>query len=357
MMAQSNQGSPLSSSPPRAGPQSPGAAEASLISMPSVAAEDFEEHDDDGDSAFGSARSDMTDTASLTSSILKFREENGRTYHAFGSTDHWGPNDEDAQEQQDISHHFWSLMLKGDLYLAPVNNPQRILDVGTGTGMWAIDVAEKHPEADVKGIDVSPIQPSWVPPNCRFELDDFNLEWQDSNKFDLIHARELLGSVPDWPKFYEKCFKALKPGGWIDCSEPGLYFESFYGTLGEDHPYKLWGTAMLEAGNNAGMTFDVAPYIKERLERAGFINIVEKKVCCTIGKWSKDPWEREVGLWEQLRLEKGVQDFCERRFINNLGWRVEEVQVFGAQMRNAVRNNRLLAHHWFHFVYGQKPPE
>ncbi|KAL5321490.1 hypothetical protein ACEPPN_009449 [Leptodophora sp. 'Broadleaf-Isolate-01'] len=219
------------------------------------------------------------------------------------------------------------------------------------------DVAEKHPEADVKGVDVSPIQPTWVPPNCRFELDDFNLEWQDHNKFDLIHARELLGSVPEWPKFYDECFKALKPGGWIDCSEPGLYFESFYDTLGEDHPYKLWGTAMLEAGNNAGMSFDVAPYIKERLEKAGFINVVEKKVCCTIGKWSKDPWEREVGLWEQLRLEKGVQDFCERRFINNLGWRAEEVQVFGAQMRNAVRNNRLLAHHWFFFVYGQKPPE
>ncbi|KAH7399842.1 SAM dependent methyltransferase [Cadophora sp. MPI-SDFR-AT-0126] len=246
-------------------------------------------------------------------------------------------------------------MLKGELYLAPVVNPQRILDVGTGTGIWAIDVAEKHPEADVKGIDVSPIQPTWIPPNCRFELDDFNLEWQDHNKFDLIHARELLGAVPDWPKFYGECFKALKPGGWIDCSEPGLYFESFYGTLGDDHPYKLWGTAMLEAGNNAGMSFDVGPYIKERLENAGFINVVEKKVCCTIGKWSKDPWEREVGLWEQLRLEKGVQDFCERRFINNLGWRPEEVQVFGAQMRNAVRNNRLLAHHWFFFVYGQKP--
>ncbi|CAL3968540.1 unnamed protein product [Diplocarpon coronariae] len=341
--------------------------------LPSVAEEDHEEYDD-GDSAFGGARSDMTDTVSMTSSIMKYREENGRTYHAFGSTDHWGPNDENAKEQQDISHHFWSLLLKGELYLAPVISPQvsgvgilrpneilknqqRILDVGTGTGMWAIDVAEKHPEADVKGFDVSPIQPSWLPPNCRFELDDFNQEWQDYSKYDLIHARELLGSVPDWPKFYSECFKALKPGGWIDCSEPGLYFESCYDTLGENHPYKLWGTAMLEAGNNAGMTFDVGPYIAQRLENAGFIDVVEKRICCTIGKWSKDPWEREVGLWEQLRLEKGVQDFCERRFINNLGWQPEEVTVFGAEMRNAVKNNRLLAHHWFYFAFGRKPPE
>lgn len=72
---------------------------------------------------------------------------------------------------------------------------------------WISDVAEKHPEADVKGIDVSPIQPIWVPPNTVFELDDFNLEWQDQNKYDLIHERELLGSVPDWPMFYERCFR------------------------------------------------------------------------------------------------------------------------------------------------------
>lgn len=57
---------------------------AASASMPSVAEEDFEESFDDGDSAFGSAHSDMTDTASMTSSIMKYREENGRTYHAFG---------------------------------------------------------------------------------------------------------------------------------------------------------------------------------------------------------------------------------------------------------------------------------
>ncbi len=58
--------------------------EAPSTFMPSVADEDYEENDDDGDSAFGGARSDMTDTASMTSSIMKYREENGRTYHAFG---------------------------------------------------------------------------------------------------------------------------------------------------------------------------------------------------------------------------------------------------------------------------------
>jgi hypothetical protein len=73
------------------------------------------------------------------------------------------------------------------------------------------DCAEKHPEATVKGIDISPIQPPWVPPNAYFEIDDFNLDWIDTNKYDLIHQRELLGSVPDWDEFYNKCFKYVSP--------------------------------------------------------------------------------------------------------------------------------------------------
>lgn len=36
----------------------------------------------------------------------------------------------------------WLLMLKGELHKAPVKNPQKILDLGTGTGIWALDIAE-----------------------------------------------------------------------------------------------------------------------------------------------------------------------------------------------------------------------
>lgn len=112
--------------------------------------------------------------------------------------------------------------------------------------------------------------------------------------------------------------RALKPGGWIDCAEPGLWFDSFYVDLGPDDPYKQWSNGLFESGNQVGMSFDVGPYIKEWLEAAGFINVQEKKICSTVGKWSKDPWEREVGSWNQLRLVRGVEDFCSRRFVNQL---------------------------------------
>lgn len=64
----------------------------------------------------------------------------------------------------DLQHHLFILTLDGRLGLAPPNDPdskvKRVLDVGTGTGIWAVDFGDEHPEAQVIGVDLSPIQPS-----------------------------------------------------------------------------------------------------------------------------------------------------------------------------------------------------
>lgn len=46
------------------------------------------------------------------------------------------------------------LITKGALYKAPIEKPQRVLDLGTGTGIWCIDYATDHPEAEIIGIDL-----------------------------------------------------------------------------------------------------------------------------------------------------------------------------------------------------------
>lgn len=66
----------------------------------------------------------------------------------------------------DLQHHLFRMTMNGSLYAAPVSNPQNVLDIATGTGIWAIEFAEEHPGARVVGTDLSPIQPAFVPPNC-----------------------------------------------------------------------------------------------------------------------------------------------------------------------------------------------
>jgi hypothetical protein len=70
------------------------------------------------------------------------------------------------------------------------------------------DIGDEYPIAHVTGIDVSAIQPKLVPQNVEFQIDDFNAPgYEERKQYDLIHGRELLGSVVNWPKLIEKCYR------------------------------------------------------------------------------------------------------------------------------------------------------
>lgn len=62
-------------------------------------------------------------------------------------------------------HQLQRMILDGELHLAPIDSEgykvKRILDIGTGTGIWAIDMADKYPDTEILGVDLSPIQPGW----------------------------------------------------------------------------------------------------------------------------------------------------------------------------------------------------
>lgn len=96
--------------------------------------------------------------------------------------------------------------LDGQLHIAPIeSNPQRILDLGCGTGKWCIGMGDLYHSAEVIGIDLSPSQPMMVPPNVCFELDDIEEDWTFGFQFDYIHARYMIGTICDWSRLVHQC--------------------------------------------------------------------------------------------------------------------------------------------------------
>jgi SAM-dependent methyltransferase len=278
--------------------------------------QDDDEHDVydfASDSGFdsGSLLGDGTD--SLASNILNHRIENGRQYHAYRDGAYWGPNDELAKEILDFAHHMYLLTLDQKLHLAPIQNPQRVLDVGTGTGIWAIDMADQYPGAEVIGTDLSPIQPEWVPPNCHFEIDDVSLDWTfPQDHFDFIHIRELFGCIPDWYFFFQEAYAHTKPGGWIEIVEHSVQPTSDDGTMGPDHFYHTWGKLVIEMGDRFGKTFTIWEEAKAGLEKAGFVDVVQFDYKWPMNGWPTDRKLKNIGRWNQLRLHDGIEGFMLR---------------------------------------------
>ncbi|KAF6829977.1 methyltransferase domain-containing protein [Colletotrichum plurivorum] len=220
----------------------------------------------------------------------------------------------------------------------------RVLDVGTGTGIWAINFGDEHPEAEILGIDLSPTQPRDVPPNVRFEIDDIEDEWLFNHPFDYIHSRFMTTSISDWPLYLRRCYDNLAPGGWLEIQDPDIYPHSDDGTLKPGNNLTKWADLLMDASKKLGAAYIHPPDLKALLIEAGFEDVRTITHKWPTNSWPKDPKYKEIGIWNHENFLIGLESLSMAPFTRALEWTPEEVRVFLIDVRKDGKDHGIHAY-------------
>lgn len=198
------------------------------------------------------------------------------------------PKDDEEVNRLDFQHFLFRVALRGN-YAAPIEKPASILDVGTGTGRWAMEMAALFPQANVFGLDVIP------PPDESASLGN-GLDRRPDNyiyvkgnvldglpfpddAFDFVHQRLLVAAIPEarWQDVVTELLRVTKPGGWVELLEA----IPTQGGPGMNQLYQ-W---LVGVGLRRGVNTLVTPRIGEFLRNAGAQPVVTRDLPMALGKW------------------------------------------------------------------------
>ncbi|KAI8139136.1 S-adenosyl-L-methionine-dependent methyltransferase [Fennellomyces sp. T-0311] len=188
----------------------------------------------------------------------------------------------------------------GGIFDAPTHESLKqgtfVLDSGCGPGQWVIEMSKEYPRSTFVGLDLSNIFPPQEsrPPNCQFAIHNIlkTLPFPE-NHFTFIHQQYLLCGIQEWrwPSVLQDFMRTLKPGGWIELTEPSAS-EIF--NIGPKN--LLLRKYMQDMMAERGLKMSIAQGLESLLANVGLMNIQVKH-----GQVPLVPVDHDV--------EKSKQDF------------------------------------------------
>ncbi|KAH6661193.1 S-adenosyl-L-methionine-dependent methyltransferase [Truncatella angustata] len=285
--------------------------------------------------------------------------ESGRTYHGYkeGLTSYLLPNDGAEQDRLDFQHAMMAHLWDGRLSLAPLPKaPKLVLDVATGTGIWALEFARANPTSFVVGTDLSQIQPVPDVPNCLFEKFDCEEDWMYSYKFDYIHIRMIVTAIRDPKRLLQQAFQYLNPGGWIELQDADMDLLSEDGPERDDRVegsyLKRWFNQNAIGAAAHGIDLHKAKNYGDWLIGIGYV--VEEKFKVACAPWPKDLKAKLVGTWMRVNYLSGLRGVG-YKMLRGAGMAPGEIDRFIKATRDEVTNGNIRGYTPWYSVYGRKP--
>jgi hypothetical protein len=197
------------------------------------------------------------------------------------------PNDDTQYEcpsLTDFYKHRVSYAILGANYIAPIMNPKSILDIGSSSIDWAIEMAEEWPNAQVVSTQQKCISSSGasLPPNCRLISEHLSKGFSfEAKTFDFIHGRYILSTIPteNWRSCFEELYRITSPGGWIQLTESdGRH-------LGCGPVAAAFNRISHRFNMFHGVDLEIIQHLDEIMREVGFVNIERVVVSLPVGRW------------------------------------------------------------------------
>jgi trans-aconitate 2-methyltransferase len=132
--------------------------------------------------------------------------------------------------------------------------PALVADLGCGPGQLTAALADRWPQAQVRGVDSDPEMiaaagPLSVPGRLSFALGDLR-EWQPERPVDVIVSNAVLQWVPGHLDLLTRWITALAPGGWLAFQVPANFDQAVHVRLGELAASERWRSALADVALN-----------------------------------------------------------------------------------------------------------
>lgn len=201
------------------------------------------------------------------------------------------PRDLEETNRLDFQHYLLRHALQRNFVTPIGENPQSILDVGTGTGRWAREMAQQFPLANVVGMDVNPPPVDQAaeadqsgdlrPPNYTFVPGNIleRLPFPDGS-FDFVHMRLLVSAIPHerWSGVVSELVRVTRIGGWVESVET-ILMERGGPAL---ETIEAWGRPVMD---RLGIQMADGGLVGQWMENAGLTGVVTHRIELPCGEW------------------------------------------------------------------------
>ncbi|KAI8996294.1 S-adenosyl-L-methionine-dependent methyltransferase [Trametes punicea] len=235
-----------------------------------------------------------------------FQERDGRLFHSHGSSPYPLPVDaEEHQRQNGLNGLLRSLI--GYPAVGPVREvlafalgeQKRVVDLGTGTGHWVLDMAREFPHVKFYGVDIVPIATRYPPPNVIFEMHDIMEPFRyASGTIDMVHARSITMAIRDYRALLQEVGRILRRGGLFVSCEWGRFHTMDDGSdvaIRAPRASAFFSAVRETLRARRGIETTAGRIAQFLEESRQFTNIRTDRFYAPIGDWPTDPEKKEMG--------------------------------------------------------------